>query len=127
MWGVLSRDQGRVGSGTYLYLIDPQSYAVSRVGPYAGILGPYAVDGTSRYVVNVKGLGMQVVELSGLVAAASLAEHPTSEPGLLQRPMSARCGRAAARAIRTSFLYGTCAILFPRLTASSVQNSADSS
>jgi hypothetical protein len=22
---------------------DPQSYAVSRIGPYAGILGPYAV------------------------------------------------------------------------------------
>src|SRR5262249_34485783 len=39
-------------SGKYLYLIDPQSYAVSRIGPYAGILGPYAVDGMSRYVVN---------------------------------------------------------------------------
>ena len=53
------------GSGKYLYLIDPQSYAVSRVGPYAGILGPYAVDGMSRYVANnVTGLwGMQVAEL----------------------------------------------------------------
>jgi hypothetical protein len=40
------------GSGNYLYTIDPQSYAVSRIGPYAGILGPYAVDGMSRYVVN---------------------------------------------------------------------------
>src|SRR5215831_18288110 len=40
------------GSGEYLYLINPQSYAVSRIGPYAGILGPYAVDGMSRYVVN---------------------------------------------------------------------------
>ena len=28
------------GSGKYLYLIDPQSYEVSRVGPYAGTLGP---------------------------------------------------------------------------------------
>jgi len=31
------------GSGNYLYLINPSSYAVSRVGPYLGILGPYAV------------------------------------------------------------------------------------
>ena len=40
------------GSGNYLYLIDPKSYAVSRVGPYSGILGPYAVDSSSNYVVN---------------------------------------------------------------------------
>jgi hypothetical protein len=74
------------GSGKYLYLIDPLSYAVSRVGPYAGILGPYAVDGMSRYVVNnVTGLwGMQVAELkSGRIVTASLAEHPSGEPGLL--------------------------------------------
>jgi 6-phosphogluconolactonase (cycloisomerase 2 family) len=73
------------GSGKYLYLIDPESYAVSRVGPYAGILGPYAVDGMSRYVVNnVTGLwGMQVAELkSGHLVTASLAEHPPGEPGL---------------------------------------------
>ena len=74
------------GSGKYLYLIDPQSYAVSRVGPYAGILGPYAVDGMSRYVVdNVTGLwGMQVAELKGgRIVTAALAEHPPGEPGLL--------------------------------------------
>jgi len=74
------------GSGKYLYVIDPQSYEVSRVGPYAGILGPYAVDGMSRYVVNnVKGLwGMQVAELkSGHIVTASLAEHPPGEPALL--------------------------------------------
>jgi 6-phosphogluconolactonase (cycloisomerase 2 family) len=74
------------GSGKNLYLIDPQSYAVSRIGPYAGILGPYAVDGMSRYVVNnVTGLwGMQVAELkSGHIVTASLAEHPPGEPGLL--------------------------------------------
>jgi len=74
------------GSGRYLYLIDPQSYTVSRVGPYAGILGPYAVDGMSRYVVNnVTGLwGMQVAELkSGRIVTASLAEHPPGEPELL--------------------------------------------
>ncbi len=40
------------GSGHYLYMIDPSNYAVSRIGPYSGILGPYAVDGMSRYVVN---------------------------------------------------------------------------
>jgi outer membrane protein assembly factor BamB len=28
------------GSGNYLYRIDPRSYAVSRIGPYGGILGP---------------------------------------------------------------------------------------
>ena len=74
------------GSGKYLYLIDPRSYSVSQVGPYAGILGPYAVDGMSRYVVNnVTGLwGMQVVELkSGRIVTASLAEHPAGEPELL--------------------------------------------
>jgi hypothetical protein len=74
------------GSGKYLYLIDPQSYGVSRVGPYDGVLGPYAVDGMSRYVVNnVRGLwGMQVAELkSGHIVTASLAEHPPGEPGLL--------------------------------------------
>src|SRR5215467_6012302 len=73
-------------SGKYLYLIDPQSYAVSRIGPYAGILGPYAVDGISRYVVNnVTGVwGMQVANLkSGRIVTASLAEHPPGEPGLL--------------------------------------------
>jgi 6-phosphogluconolactonase (cycloisomerase 2 family) len=74
------------GSGKFLYLIDPQSYVVSRVGPYTGILGPYAVDGMSRYVVNnVTGLwGMQVADLaSGRIAVASLAEHPAGEPELL--------------------------------------------
>jgi len=74
------------GTGKYLYLIDPQSYTVSRVGPYAGILGPYSVNGMSRYVVNnVTGLwGMQVVELkSGRIVTASLAEHPAGEPELL--------------------------------------------
>jgi hypothetical protein len=74
------------GSGEYLYLIDPRSYAVSRIGRYAGILGPYAVDGMSRYVVNnVTGLwGMQVAELkTGRIVTAGLTEHPPGEPGLL--------------------------------------------
>jgi hypothetical protein len=83
---VFQETKAQDGSGRYLYLIDPQSYTVSRVGPYAGILGPYAVDGMSRYVVNnVTGLwGMQVAELkSGRIVTASLAEHPAGEPELL--------------------------------------------
>jgi hypothetical protein len=74
------------GSGHYLYLIDPVSYAVSRVGPYSGILGPYAVDGTSDYAVNnVRGLwGMQVANLkTGQIITASIPDHPPGDPGLL--------------------------------------------
>jgi hypothetical protein len=74
------------GSGHYLYLIDPTSYAVSRIGPYSGILGPYAVDGMSRRVVNnVTGLwGMQVADIkTGQIATASIAKHPPGDPGLL--------------------------------------------
>ena len=44
--------KARDGSGNYLYRIDPQSYAMSRIGPYSGVLGPYAVDSRSRFVVN---------------------------------------------------------------------------
>jgi len=74
------------GSGKYLYLIDPKSYAVSRVGPYSGILGPYAVDSTSNYVVNnVMHLwGMQVANLkTGQIITANLPDHPPGDPGLL--------------------------------------------
>jgi len=74
------------GSGKYLYMIDPRSYTVSKIGPYAGILGPYAVDGMSRFVVNnVTGLwGMQVADLrSGRIATPQLPEHPPGDPGLL--------------------------------------------
>jgi hypothetical protein len=74
------------GSGQYLYLIDPNSYAVSRIGPYSGILGPYAVDGMSRYVVNnVSGLwGMQVADIkTAQIISASVPDHPPGEPGLL--------------------------------------------
>jgi hypothetical protein len=73
------------GSGKYLYLIDPGSYAVSRVGPYSGILGPYAVDSSSDYVVNnVMNLwGMQVANLkTGQIITASLPDHPPGEAGL---------------------------------------------
>lgn len=52
-------------SGWYLYMIDPTSYAVSRLGPYANTLGPYAVNGKTTYVVNsvVNLWGMQVAEI----------------------------------------------------------------
>ena len=74
------------GSGHFLYRIDPASYAVSKIGPYAGILGPYAVDSRSRYVVNdVTGLwGLQVADLStGKIVTAELPEHPQGSPGLM--------------------------------------------
>jgi hypothetical protein len=74
------------GSGHYLYVVDPSSYAVSRIGPYSGILGPYAVDGMSRHVVNnVSGLwGMQVADIkTGQIVSANIPDHPTGEPGLL--------------------------------------------
>src|SRR5260370_13847848 len=63
---IFQETKAKDGSGNYLYRIDPQSYAVSRIGPYAGILGPYAVDSASRYVVNdVTHLwGMQVADLT---------------------------------------------------------------
>ena len=74
------------GSGDYLYLVDPSSYAVSRVGPFYGIVGPYAVDGMSRHAVtNVTGLwGMQVADIkTGQIVSANLPQHPAAEPGLL--------------------------------------------
>ena len=73
------------GSGNYLYLIDPSSYAISRIGPYLGILGPYAVDSTSRYVVNnVRDLwGMQVANLkTGEIITATVPNHPPGDAGL---------------------------------------------
>ena len=74
------------GSGNYMYLIDPVSYAVSQIGRYSGILGPYAVDSASRYAVNnVTGLwGMQVVDLkTAKIVTAAIADHPPGESGLL--------------------------------------------
>jgi hypothetical protein len=74
------------GSGNYLYRIDPKSYAVSRVGPYAGILGPYAVDSTSSHVVNdVTHLwGMQVANLkTGEIVTANLPGQPPGDLWLM--------------------------------------------
>jgi len=74
------------GSGAYLYLIDPSSYAVSRIGPYSGVLGPYAVDSTSHYVVNnVRNLwGMQVADLkTHRIITAAIPEEPPGAVELL--------------------------------------------
>ena len=74
------------GSGNYLYLIDPSSYAVSRIGPYSGILGSYAVDSMSNYAVNnvTKLWGMQVVNLkTGQIITANIPNHPPGDAGLL--------------------------------------------
>jgi hypothetical protein len=73
-------------SGRYLYLIDPSTYAVSRIGPYSGVLGPFAVDSTSSYVVsNVTTLwGMQVADLkTGEIVTARIPNHPPGDVGLL--------------------------------------------
>lgn len=68
-------------SGWYLYLVDPTSYAVSRIGPYANTLGPYAVNGRSTYVVNtvVDLWGMQVADIkANRIITATLASAPPS-------------------------------------------------
>jgi hypothetical protein len=74
------------GSGNYLYLIDSRSYAVSRVGPYSGILGPYAVDSTSSFAANdvTNFWGMQVADLkTGHIVSATIEHHPPGNPGLM--------------------------------------------
>lgn len=74
------------GSGRYLYLIDPASYAISRIGPYADVLGPFAVDGRSRYVVNnVTHLwGMQVADLkTGRIVTANIPHPPPNKEWFL--------------------------------------------
>jgi hypothetical protein len=73
------------GSGRYLYLVDPTSYTVSRIGPYSGILGPYAVDSMSQHVVNVVGglWGMQVADIkTGQIVSANIPDHPGGEAWL---------------------------------------------
>lgn len=73
------------GSGGYLYLIDPASYSISRIGPYAGVIGPYVVDGRSEYVVaDVRDLwGMQVADIrTKRIVTAMVPGHPSGEAGL---------------------------------------------
>src|SRR5579863_1445329 len=73
-------------SGWYLYMVDPTSYAISRIGPYANTLGPYAVNGRSTYVVNtvVNLWGMQVADIrANRIITAPLpgrAPHPRFLP-----------------------------------------------
>jgi hypothetical protein len=67
------------GSGRYLYEIDPVTYAVTKIGPYADFLGPYSIDSTSTYAVNnVNGVwGMQVANLkTGQIITATLPGPP---------------------------------------------------
>jgi hypothetical protein len=83
---IFQETKAKDGSGNYLYLIDPSSYAVSRIWPYAAILGPYAVDSTSSHVVsNVTKLwGMQVGDLkTGRVITARIPEYPPGNIALL--------------------------------------------
>jgi hypothetical protein len=84
---------------------------VSRIGPYSGILGPYAVDGTSSYAVNnvTKLWGMQVADVKiGQIVTANIPNHPLDYcmelVGLLTR---VKCGKVALRVIRTS-ISGIC-------------------
>jgi DNA-binding beta-propeller fold protein YncE len=72
------------GTGKYLYMIDPQSYAVSKVGPFHDFLGPYAVDYSSRYAVaDVNGVvGFQVVDLQTNTIATAKIPNPPSGVGL---------------------------------------------
>jgi WD40 repeat protein len=83
---VFQETKANDGSGRYLYLINPQSYAVSSVGPFSGILGPYAVNGSSTYAVaDVTHLwGIQVANLkTGKIITATIPNHPLGDPGLL--------------------------------------------
>ena len=111
------------GSGNYLYLIDPVSYAVSRTGPYSGILGPYAVDGASRYAVSdVTNLwGMQVADLkTGRIVTAELPEHPPGSPGLMHgigwTPDESEVWQSSISRIRM-YTSGTSAIRWPRCSS----------
>jgi hypothetical protein len=83
---VFQETKANDGSGSYLYLIDPRSYAVFRIGPYSGILGPYAVDSTSSFAANdVANLwGMQVADLNtGRIVSAIIEHHPPGDAGLM--------------------------------------------
>lgn len=74
------------GSGAYLYSVNPQNWAVSRYGPFSNVLGPYAVDSASRYVVtNVTDLwGMQVADLTtGRIITARLPDPAPAGSWLL--------------------------------------------
>jgi hypothetical protein len=111
------------GSGKYLYLIDPASYAVSRIGPYSGILGPYAVDGMSRHVVNnVTGLwGMQVADIkTGRIVTATVPQHPPGDPGLMHgigwTPDESEVWQSSSYTDPHIYVWGMSDPMAPRLT-----------
>jgi hypothetical protein len=63
-------------------MIDAHTYAVSRIGSYSGILGPYALDGLRRYAVKTT-WGMQVANLKRgeIVTAAIPGNKGDLSPG----------------------------------------------
>ncbi len=74
------------GSGNYLYLIQPHTDEVSKIGPFAAILGPFAVNGSGAYAVaDVMHLwGMQVADLkTHEIITAAMPDHPSGDPWLL--------------------------------------------
>ena len=110
------------GSGAYLYRIDPKIYAVSRIGPFADIVGPYAVDSASRYVAaNVTHLwGFQVADLTtGRIVTADIAEHPPGDPGLLHgigwRPDEAEVWQSGAAWDPVVYVWSMADPMAPRL------------
>jgi hypothetical protein len=74
-------------TGKYMYVMNPTTYAVSLLGPYASNeMGPFAVDSKSHYSVNnVSGIwGMQVTDLSTKqIITAVIPNPPATNPGLL--------------------------------------------
>lgn len=74
------------GSGDHLYLIQPQTYKVSSIGPFAAVLGPFAINSSSTYAVaDVMHLwGMQVADLkAGKIITVTMPDHPPGDPWLL--------------------------------------------
>ena len=73
--------------GKYLYEIDPVTFAVTKIGPYADFLGPYSIDSTSTYAVNnVNGVwGMQVANLktNEIITATLPGTMPAGGTGLM--------------------------------------------
>ena len=102
------------GSGHYVYMVDPSSYAVSRIVPYSGILGPYAVDGMSRHVVNK----MQVADIkTGRIVLRIFQIIRQESPGCYTESgglrTKAKSGKAAATVIHT-YTSGACWIRWLR-------------
>jgi len=52
--------------GRYMYKINPNTNTVTKIGLYSGILGPFAIDSKSHYMVNcvTNLLGMQMADIT---------------------------------------------------------------